>query len=85
MFEGKRTDYIVPGYTGHIAHKVYEDNVPLQNNKPTGKIPGKTNYYLGYAGYVKGIKAENMISNTFGKITLEVDQNSYVKGQDLDP
>lgn len=26
-----------------------------------------------------------MIANTFGKITLEVDQNTYVKGQDLDP
>lgn len=25
-----------------------------------------------------------MIASTFGKITLEVDQNTYVKGQDLD-
>ena len=40
MFEGKRTEYIVPGYTGHIPHKVYEDNIPLSDNKPIGKIPG---------------------------------------------
>jgi hypothetical protein len=40
MFEGQRLQYVVPGYTGHIPHKVYEDNVPLQENKPTGKIPG---------------------------------------------
>ena len=40
MFEGQRLQYVVPGYTGHIPHKVYEDNVSLQETKPTGKIPG---------------------------------------------
>lgn len=40
MFEGQRLHYVVPGYTGHIPHKVYEDNVSLQENKPNGKIPG---------------------------------------------
>ena len=40
MFEGQRLQYVVPGYTGHIPHKVYEDNVPLQDNKAIGKIPG---------------------------------------------
>ncbi len=40
MFEGQRLQYVVPGYSGHIPHKVYEENVSLQENKPTGKIPG---------------------------------------------
>jgi len=39
----------------------------------------------GYAGYVKGIKPENLYANTFGKITLNVAQEGYVKGQDIDP
>ena len=57
MFEGQRLQYVVPGYTGHIPHKVYENNVPLQENKPTGKIPGIFCIDLsGYSGYVKGIK-----------------------------
>jgi hypothetical protein len=29
MFEGQRLNYVVPGYTGHIPHKVYQDNIPL--------------------------------------------------------
>ena len=46
MFEGQRLQYVVPGYTGHIPHKVYEDNISLQESKPTGKIPGtfETNF-----------------------------------------
>jgi hypothetical protein len=41
-----------------------------------GKIPG-------YAGYVSAIKPENIYGNTFGKTTLSVTNNQFVKGQDL--
>jgi len=30
--------------------------------------------FIGYAGYVKGIKPENLYGNTFGKTTLNVEQ-----------
>ena len=30
MFEGQRLQYIIPGYTGHIPHKIYENDIPLQ-------------------------------------------------------
>lgn len=51
---------------------------------PLAKFQVINNLIIGYAGYIKGVKAENMIANTFGKITLEVNQDNYVKGQDLD-
>ena len=37
----------------------------------------------GYAGYVHSIKSENIHASTFGKITYDVNNSNYVKGQDL--
>ncbi len=31
------------------------------------------------------IKSENLHANTFGKITYDVNNNNYVRGQDLQP
>ena len=45
--------------------------------EPTGKIPG-------YAGYVHAIKPENLYSSTFGKTTLNVESDDYVRGQDFE-
>jgi hypothetical protein len=42
-----------------------------------GKIPG-------YAGYVHAIKPENLYGNTFGKTTLDVNANHFIKGQDFE-
>lgn len=39
----------------------------------------------GYAAYVHSIKSENLHANTFGKITYDVNNNNYVRGQDLPP
>ncbi len=30
------------------------------------------NMFIGYAGYVKSIKPENLYANTYGKITLNI-------------
>jgi hypothetical protein len=61
----------------HIPTKVYDEFQPLGQSDPTGKIPG-------YAGYVHAIKPENLYGGTFGKTTLNVNNQSFVKGQDYE-
>jgi hypothetical protein len=60
----------------HIPAKVYDEFQEGGKPDPSGKIPG-------YAGYVKSIKPENLYSNTFGKTTLDVEKDTYVRGQDF--
>lgn len=50
----------------------------MGKESPSGKIPG-------YAGYVPSIKPENLYASTFGKTTLDVSSQQYVKGQDFQP
>ena len=52
--------------------------MPKKKFDPTSHIPG-------YAGYVHSIKPENIHANTFGKITHNVNNNEYIKGQDVAP
>ena len=39
-------------------------------------------FELGYAGYVSGIKPENLHAKTFGKLTYDVSNEHYLQGQD---
>jgi hypothetical protein len=36
----------------------------------------------GYAGYVTAIKPENLHAKTFGKLSYDVSNSNYLKGQD---
>lgn len=45
----------------------------------------KSSHVPGYAGYVHAIKPENIHANTFGKITSNVNNDVFVRGQDLPP
>jgi hypothetical protein len=59
----------------HIPKKVYSDFVGVEKEKPRYEVPG-------YAGYVTGIKPENLHAKTFGKLTYDVSNTDYLKGQD---
>ena len=65
---------VIPGYTG-FAPAQEENNVNLIE-KPGHYIPG-------YAGFVKGIKSENMYAHTFGQTTQDSVECTYHKGHDL--
>ena len=62
----------------HIPHRIYSDFVPIDKEKPRYEIPG-------YAGYVSAIKPENLHANTFGKLTYDISDGNYLKGQDHPP
>lgn len=47
----------------------------IDKEKPRYEVPG-------YAGYVTGIKPENLHAKTFGKLTYDVSNSDYLKGQD---
>lgn len=38
---------------------------------------------IGYAGYIPGIRSENMFGKTYGKITYMSVTNDHHKGSDL--
>jgi len=40
---------------------------------------------LGYAGYVHAIKSENLHADTFGRITYDVNNDNFIRGQDYAP
>lgn len=47
----------------------------VEKDKPRYEVPG-------YAGYVNGIKPENLHAKTFGKLTYDVSNTDYLRGQD---
>lgn len=74
---GSRLHWVLSFSPSHIPTKVYDEFQSTGKPAPTGKIPG-------YAGYVPSIKPENLYSDTFGKTTHNVDNQSLVKGQDFE-
>ncbi len=70
--------YIVPHYSGHIPAHILEQDEDIQKKKPTAHIPG-------YKGYVPSIKSENLIGETYGKITERIAKGNYHQGQDYNP
>ena len=59
----------------HIPHRVYSDFVPIEKEKPRYEIPG-------YAGYISSIRPENLHAKTFGKLTYDISDGNFLKGQD---
>ena len=64
----------IPGYTGHIPEVHREQHIHRVDKG--FNIPG-------YAGFVKGIKSENMYGKTFGETTQISKEGNYHKGHDL--
>ena len=68
--------WVIPRLFRHVPHRIYSDFVPVEKEKPRYEIPG-------YAGYVSAIKPENLHAKTFGKLTYDISDGTYLKGQDL--
>lgn len=75
QLSGSRLHWVFYFIFSHIPHRVYSDFVPIEKEKPRYEIPG-------YAGYVTAIKPENLHSKTFGKLTYDISEGNYIKGQD---
>jgi len=86
MFESKQGQ--IPGYTGH-QRSVEEIDQGCYIAEPRKHIPGMhtrlANVYLGYAGYVPGIKSENVYGQTYGKTSLMSTSGTIPRGHDQPP
>jgi len=75
MFEIKRTDPVIPGYTGFLP-KTFGVGESNERPKPHGEIPG-------YAGFVPAVKAENLFGKTYGKLTYVSSAGDHEKGSEI--
>jgi len=75
MFNIKRTEPIIPGYTGFLPHTFGEEQCS-QRDKPHGEIPG-------YGGFIPAIKAENLFAKTYGKLTYVSSAGEHEKGSEI--
>ena len=74
MFElGRGTT--LPGYMGHVPGNWKEDETVTKAGA-RAQIPG-------YAGVIRGKKAENFIGQTYGKETYVSSTGDFPKGRDL--
>jgi len=72
MFEPKQG--MIPGYTGH--QRTFEEiDAPQRKGQATKQIPG-------YAGYIPGVKSENLYGQTYGKTTYSSSANEFHRGID---
>lgn len=72
MFEPKQGQ--IPGYTGHQRTTETYDPRSL-GKEPTKQIPG-------YAGYISGIKSENLYGQTYGKTSFASSAGTFHRGID---
>lgn len=87
MFESKQGQ--IPGYTGH-QRGVEEIDQGCYVSEPRKHIPGMyfvtiLKSFLGYGGYVPGIKSENVYGQTYGKTTLQSTSGGIPRGYDQPP
>jgi hypothetical protein len=75
MFDIKRTNPVIPGYTGHIPKNLGEGD-SLGDSQPRSQIPG-------YAGFIPGVKSENIFGKTYGKSTYMSSAGEYQKGSEI--
>jgi hypothetical protein len=75
MFNIKRTEPIIPGYTGFLP-KTFGEEDGSQRPKPHGEIPG-------YAGFIPAVKAENLFAKTYGKLTYISSAGEHEKGSEI--
>lgn len=77
MFDSSRLTNLIPGYTGYIPKNDHEEDL-IQMQKSRARIPG-------YAGYISGVKSENLFGRTYGKITYESSNKNLPRGVELTP
>ncbi len=65
MIRQKKTDMVIPGYTGFIPKNKTSNQSKSVAHSRDGHIPG-------YAGYIPKIKPENLYGKTFGQITYDI-------------
>ncbi len=41
--------------------------------------------FLGYGGYIKGVKSENLYGETYGTVTNKVYTDNIQRGNEIDP
>jgi len=75
MYDIKRTNPVIPGYTGFLP-KTFGAGEDIQRDKPHGEIPG-------YAGFIKAVKAENLFAKTYGKLTYISSAGDHEKGCEI--
>lgn len=87
MFDSKQGQ--IPGYTGH-QQTLEEPDQYKTRGVPQKQIPGKLYHFsifsqvtiLGYAGYIKGVKSENVYGQTYGKTTYSSSAQAFHVGRD---
>jgi hypothetical protein len=75
MFELKRTNPVIPGYTGFLP-KSFEGGGLDERPKPHNEIPG-------YGGYIPAIKPESIFGKTYGNATFISSAKSYESGNEI--
>jgi len=75
MFEVKRNNPVIPGYTGFLP-KTYGQEDLSQRDKPHSEIPG-------YAGFIPAVKAENLFAKTYGNLTYVSSSGQHEKGSEV--
>ena len=89
----------LPGYTGYRPQYVEErTSFPLpQMEKQVGRVPGKIAHilslskqslkspYVGYCGYIPGVKAENVFGESYGKSSSQSSKGQIIRGFDQGP
>jgi len=75
MFDIKRTNPVIPGYTGFLP-KTFGEGDGAERPKPHGEIPG-------YAGFIPAVKAENLFAKPYGKLTHISSSGQHEKGSEI--
>ena len=86
----------MPGYTGFRPQEDVYVSAALRKEQGTGqinqggsyKVPGTvlvSEDWLGYAGYVPGVKSENVFGESFGKTSTLANNGGIQRGFDSVP
>ena len=65
----------IPGYTGHKPEASAQGQDAQQKQEPRKHIPG-------YAGYIPGVKSENVYAETYGKTSFASSSGNIKRGID---
>jgi len=75
MFDLRRTNPVIPGYTGFIPKTFGEGGIEGRP-KPRSEIPG-------YGGYIPAVKPESIFGKTYGNATHISSAGAYEAGNEI--
>jgi hypothetical protein len=75
MFDLRRTNPIIPGYTGFIPKTFGEGGIEGRP-KPRSEVPG-------YGGYIPAVKPESIFGKTYGQATWISSAGDYEAGSEI--